>query len=145
MISFQDKFYKTDWNSVSQLIISSSKRNIERALNREGAGGLEDFAALLSPLAGKEYLEEMAQLAHRLTLQRFGKVVRLFAPMYLSNECNNVCDYCGFSLGNEIPRKTLSVAEILRETSARFRSESAARMDCGGRDRGRCPAGCCYD
>ncbi|MDC3335911.1 2-iminoacetate synthase ThiH [Opitutales bacterium] len=118
MISFQDKFYKTDWNSVSQLIISSSKRNVERALNREGAGGLEDFAALLSPLAGKEYLEEMAQLAHRLTLQRFGKVVRLFAPMYLSNECNNVCDYCGFSLGNEIPRKTLSVAEILREAGA---------------------------
>ena len=60
----------------------------------------------------------MAQLSNRLTKQRFGKVIRLFAPIYLSNECNNICDYCGFSLGNKIPRKTLSTAEILMEAGA---------------------------
>ena len=37
--------------------------------------------------------------------------MRLFAPLYLSNECNNVCDYCGFSLGNKIVRKTLNDAK----------------------------------
>ena len=57
----------------------------------------------------------MAQLTRQLTRKRFGNAIRLFAPLYLSNECNNVCDYCGFSLGNDIPRKTLSTAEILRE------------------------------
>ena len=40
--------------------------------------------------------------------------MRLFA-LYLSNECNNVCDYCGFSLGNNVIRKTLNEAELLRE------------------------------
>ena len=34
--------------------------------------------------------------------------------MYLSNECNNVCDYCGFSMHNQIA-KNLSDLEILRE------------------------------
>ena len=118
MNSFLDKFDNSDWGQISEIIHSASGQSVEKALNRNGSGGLEDFASLLSPIAGKEYLEEMAQLAHRLTMQRFGRVIRMFAPIYLSNECNNVCDYCGFSLGNKIPRKTLSVAEILREASA---------------------------
>ena len=85
MDSFSQKFELTNWNTISQKILTSDRRNIELALSRECSGGLYDFVALLSPLAGKEYLEEMAQLAHRLTIQRFGKVIRLFAPMYLSN------------------------------------------------------------
>ena len=35
--------------------------------------------------------------------------------MYLSNECQNVCTYCGFSFGNKIPRLTLSDDQILKE------------------------------
>jgi 2-iminoacetate synthase len=115
MDSFVGEFEKAEWSEISKKIISADRRKIERALDGEGAGGLEDLAALLSPLANQEYLEEMAQLAHQLTKQRFGKVIRLFAPIYLSNECNNICDYCGFSMGNQIPRKTLSNVEILRE------------------------------
>jgi 2-iminoacetate synthase len=88
---------------------------LHKAINREGRGGIEDFTALLSPIAASEYLEPMARLSHSLTQKRFGRVIRLFAPLYLSNECNNVCDYCGFSLGNKIVRKTLSQAELLRE------------------------------
>jgi 2-iminoacetate synthase len=87
-------------------------------LKTDGRCDLGGFAALLSPIAGIEYLEEMAQVAHNLTVQRFGRVIRLFAPMYLSNECTNICDYCGFSLGNKILRKTLSIAEMLKETGA---------------------------
>jgi hypothetical protein len=41
-----------------------------------------------------------------LTQQRFGKVIRLFAPLYLSNECINNCQYCGFSRDNPILRVT---------------------------------------
>jgi len=79
--------------------------------------GLADFAQLLSPAAG----ELLAQLCHRsqaLTRQRFGKVIRLFAPLYLSNECVNQCKYCGFSRDNPILRVTLSVEEVLREARA---------------------------
>jgi len=118
MNSFLDKYENTSWANISSRIELSTRDDVESALNSEGRCGLQGFAALLSPIAGVEYLEEMAQLAHKLTMQRFGKVIRLFAPMYLSNECTNVCDYCGFSLGNKIPRKTLSIAEILKETAA---------------------------
>ena len=115
MDSFSDQFEKRNWAEVSAKINSINSKNIERALEGAGEGGMDDLAALLPPLANKEYLEDMAQLANRLTMQRFGKAIRLFAPIYLSNECNNVCDYCGFSMGNDIARKTLSPAEILRE------------------------------
>jgi 2-iminoacetate synthase len=60
----------------------------------------------------------MGQRAHAMTLQRFGKVVRLFAPLYLSNECINNCKYCGFSRDNPILRVTLSLDEVKREADA---------------------------
>ena len=78
---------------------------------------LEDFARLLSPAAA-ELLEPMGRRARELTQQRFGKVIRLFAPLYLSNECINNCKYCGFSRDNPILRVTLTVAEVQREADA---------------------------
>ena len=76
---------------------------------------LADLAALLSPAAP---LEPLAKRAHQLTQQRFGKVIRLFAPLYLSNECINNCQYCGFSRDNPLLRVTLSVDEVVREAKA---------------------------
>ncbi len=78
---------------------------------------LTDFAQLISP-AGAEVLETMARRSQQLTRQRFGNVIRLFAPLYLSNECINNCRYCGFSRDNPILRVTLSVAEVRREAEA---------------------------
>ena len=42
----------------------------------------------------------------------------MYIPLYLSNECQNDCTYCGFSFDNKIKRKTLSDTEILREAEA---------------------------
>ena len=53
-----------------------------------------------------------------MTQQRFGKVMRLFAPLYLSNECINNCKYCGFSRDNPILRVTLSLDDVKREAQA---------------------------
>ncbi len=78
---------------------------------------LTDFANLISP-AGSELLEHMGRRSHVLTQQRFGKVIRLFAPLYLSNECINNCKYCGFSRDNAILRVTLSVDDVRREAQA---------------------------
>src|SRR6266481_3740685 len=75
---------------------------------------LADFANLTSPAAG-ELLEPLGRRSQQLTRQRFGKVIRLFAPLYLSNECINNCKYCGFSRDNPILRVTLSVEEVLKE------------------------------
>ena len=78
---------------------------------------LADFAQLISPAAGAS-LETLCRRSQTLTRQRFGKVIRLFAPLYLSNECINNCQYCGFSRDNPILRVTLSVDEVLREARA---------------------------
>jgi 2-iminoacetate synthase len=91
------------------------------AAAREAAGkdqvSLADFAALISP-AASEMLETLGRRAHAMTQQRFGKVIRLFAPLYLSNECVNNCTYCGFSRDNAILRVTLSLDEVKREADA---------------------------
>lgn len=75
---------------------------------------LEDFKALVSP-AARPFLEQMAQKSRALTKKRFGNTIQLYTPMYLSNECQNICTYCGFSLTNKIPRRTLTDVEILKE------------------------------
>ncbi|MDB6124538.1 MAG: thiH [Pedosphaera sp.] len=78
---------------------------------------LSDFTQLISP-AATELLEPLCRASQTLTRQRFGKVIRLFAPLYLSNECINNCKYCGFSRDNAILRVTLSIEEVLREARA---------------------------
>src|SRR5205823_5678869 len=84
---------------------------------RQGRPSLADFAHLISPAAG-ELLEQMGHRSQALTRQRFGKTIRLFAPLYLSNECINNCKYCGFSRDNPILRVTLSVDEVRSEARA---------------------------
>ena len=79
--------------------------------------GLADFAHLVSP-AGTAEVEAIARRAQVLTRQRFGKVIRLFAPLYLSNECINNCSYCGFSRDNPILRVTLSLEDVITEGRA---------------------------
>lgn len=76
------------------------------------------FKEFLSPRTPAE-LEILAQQARQLTWQNFGKTMRLFAPLYLSNECVNACEYCGFSRENEsIVRVTLTPEQV--ETEARY-------------------------
>jgi len=114
-MNFSDKQKEFSWDEMSAGFDQIDRNQVEIAISRQGRGGIEDLIALLSPIAAEDYLEEMAQLSYRITRKRFGQTLRLFAPMYLSNECNNICDYCGFSMNNQIPRKTLTDAEILRE------------------------------
>ena len=111
--SFRTVFEQNDWETATKSIYGKTAADVERALSKSSRD-LEDFKALISPAAAP-YLEQMAQLSQKLTLQRFGKTIQLFLPMYLSNECQNICTYCGFSLDNPIPRKTLTDEEILAE------------------------------
>ncbi len=72
------------------------------------------FENLIAPKSDREF-DEMAQMSRALTLQNFGRTMRLFAPLYLSNECINNCRYCGFSRDNPILRVTLDVDEVVAE------------------------------
>src|SRR5580693_993855 len=78
---------------------------------------LQRFETLIGPKSDAD-LESMARSARSLTLQNFGRTMRLFAPLYLSNECVNNCAYCGFSRDNPILRVTLSLDEVKREADA---------------------------
>lgn len=74
----------------------------------------EKLVALVSP-AAQDYLEEMAQIAHRLTVQRFGRTIRLYSPLYLSNFCTNSCRYCGFNTAAKFERTRLSIDQAVHE------------------------------
>jgi 2-iminoacetate synthase len=92
---------------------SVSRSEVQSVLRKEGFE-LADFPVLISE-AASEKLEELCHRSRAVTLRRFGRVIRLFAPLYLSNECINNCKYCGFSRDNPILRVTLSPSELRRE------------------------------
>jgi len=113
--------FVSEFNSLSLAALVEHSLGASKAAVRESLGkvrpGLLDFAQLISPEAG-EILEELGRRSQGITQQRFGKVIRLFAPLYLSNECVNNCKYCGFSRDNPILRVTLTVEEVRREARA---------------------------
>ena len=112
-MTFQDEFNHWHPQRVKQLIADTGPAQVEQALANEHLR-LDDLAALLAPAAA-DYLEPLAQRAHRLTQQRFGKTIQLYAPLYLSNVCCNSCLYCGFNADNQMERRTLGLDEVERE------------------------------
>ena len=81
---------------------------------KQPSATLRRFAAYLEPKTDAE-LEAMARESALLTRRNFGRAIRLFAPLYLSNECINNCAYCGFSRDNAILRVTLEIASVVKE------------------------------
>ena len=115
-MSFVAEFNSLPLDSLVKRSLGTSLAAARESLAKDKLS-LTDFAQLISPAAG-ELLEHLGRRSQALTRQRFGKVIRLFAPLYLSNECINNCKYCGFSRDNPILRVTLSVDEVMRETRA---------------------------
>jgi 2-iminoacetate synthase len=116
-MSFLRTWEQHDFAAVAARIQSAGTTEVRRALGRVRQGlNLDDLAALLSPAAAP-HLEEMARLSRQLTIERFGHTMQLYAPLYLSNACSNVCTYCGFSAHNRIRRKTLNPPEIDAEAA----------------------------
>ncbi len=113
--------FVAEFNSLPLSTLVQKSLDAETAAVREclvkSRLSLTDFALLISPAAASS-LEVLSQSSHQLTQRRFGKVIRLFAPLYLSNECINNCQYCGFSRDNPILRVTLSLDEVKREARA---------------------------
>lgn len=101
------------WDRFGELVRSATADDVDRVLGERPAGPA-DLAALLSRAAG-ERLEELAAAAAAETRRRFGRVVVLYVPLYLSNECTNRCTYCGFSREQDIPRATLDAAQASAE------------------------------
>lgn len=111
-------FEKLDTDALRRAITDAKPSDVERALS--GSTILADLIPALFSPAADNYLEEIVHQSAALTERRFGKVIQLYAPLYLSNECVNHCLYCGFSKSNAIDRTTLSPDQVTRESEALY-------------------------
>ena len=113
---FYEELKKYDWDATTEAIMSKTDADVRRALISRRPD-VDDFMALISP-AAEPYLEQMAQLSHKLTMERFGKTISMYIPMYVSNACTNHCVYCGFNHNNPFTRVTLTPEQIKAECEA---------------------------
>ncbi len=114
----KELFTLADFADLQAQLADVSEQRVLASLGRDHCGA-DDLAALLSP-AAEPLLPRLAARSRDITRQRFGRTTQIYAPLYLSNYCINRCAYCGFSAGNRIHRRRLSLdeaeaeAEILR-------------------------------
>lgn len=114
MSTFSEIFRNLPLESLRQQSLDTTERTLLPVLKKGSATTLADFAALISP-AALPHIETMCRLSQERTQKHFGKTIRLFAPLYLSNECVNICAYCGFSRNNPIKRITLPIEQVMKE------------------------------
>lgn len=82
----------------------------------------EDVAHLMD-ITEPELLDELFHTAKRVKEEIYGNRIVLFAPLYVSNLCNNECTYCAFRASNKgLVRRALSQEEIAEETRAMIRT-----------------------
>lgn len=105
----------TPWPRLCAAITACSSDAVSRVLDKD-TWSIDDLPVLLSPAAGAR-IELLAQRAHSLTLRRFGRTILLYAPLYVSNHCMNLCAYCGFNARNKVERHALSVDEAVQEAT----------------------------
>ncbi|WP_432736908.1 [FeFe] hydrogenase H-cluster radical SAM maturase HydG [Maridesulfovibrio sp. FT414] len=87
---------------------------LQKARERKGLSPFE--AAVLLKNRDLDLDNEIFQAAIEVKKGIYGNRLVVFAPLYISNECANQCEYCGFNARNlELDRRTLSPEEIRRE------------------------------
>ncbi len=118
-MSFEAFLRSQPWHAMTRRAEGASPADVERALGSRTVG-LDGFLALISPAAGS-YLDDIAHRARALTRARFGRVIQMYAPLYVSNECTNACVYCGFNRDRPIRRTTLTPDEVRSEAEALWR------------------------
>lgn len=97
------------------------RQEVETILDhaKELKGISYDEAERLLMVEDETLLESIFETANFIKNEIYGKRLVLFAPLYISNLCNNECLYCAFRKSNAfIPRRTLSMDEIRKETEA---------------------------
>lgn len=113
---FSEEIAQYSWDEITRRILSKNEADVVSALSKSRCD-IDDFMALISP-AASPYLEQMALLSRQYTQERFGKVISMYIPMYITNSCTNHCVYCGFNHNNPMPRTILNPQEIEQECLA---------------------------
>ena len=107
---------------ISNLLASSKEVDkkevtdiLDKALSIKGLSMKE--VATLAAIEDPELLDSLFKTANQVKELIYGKRLVIFAPLYISNLCNNECLYCAFRAKNKaISRRALSYEEITKET-----------------------------
>ena len=105
------------WDSIAANAFPAPARVDEILAKALEGKGLEsaDVAALLAPMP-QEQEQRLFAAAFELKEKIYGKRIVLFAPLYITNECENRCAYCAFSASNaDLKRRSLNHEEIAQE------------------------------
>lgn len=118
---FADVIGSYDWDETEKLVRTASDTDVRRVLAKAARNVKtltpEEFGILISP-AADPYLEQMARLSRHFTRERFGNVISMYIPMYVSNACTNKCIYCGFNFDNHYERTILTMEQVEEECKA---------------------------
>ncbi|WP_319542992.1 [FeFe] hydrogenase H-cluster radical SAM maturase HydG [uncultured Pseudodesulfovibrio sp.] len=89
---------------------------LNKGMERNGLTPFE--AAVLLKNTDKDLDEAIFETAMSIKEAIYGNRLVLFAPLYITNECGNQCEYCGFAVKNrELKRRTLTSEEIHKEVA----------------------------
>ena len=78
-----------------------------------------DDVAVLMTISDPELLGSLFQTAEKVKEEIYGRRLVVFAPLYISNLCQNECLYCAFRAKNkEVKRRALNQNEIAHEVEA---------------------------
>ena len=112
-MDFYDIIKDVDKSAFYNQIESATEDDIEFAFNKDSLS-ISDIPVLLSKKA-ESYIDLLKGRALSITRQRFGNNILLYAPLYLSSECVNDCEYCGYRISKNNKKKTLTLDEVMAE------------------------------
>ncbi|MBD3177164.1 MAG: [FeFe] hydrogenase H-cluster radical SAM maturase HydG [Armatimonadia bacterium] len=90
---------------------------LDRAMDLKGLTTEE--AAVLTRVTDPEAIGRMYEVARTIKDTIYGRRLVIFAPLYISNICQNECLYCGFRASNrDLDRRALDAPEITQQVQA---------------------------
>lgn len=113
-----------DENKINHAIIQGQKLSndktyildiLQKALELKGLTTEE--SSVLLQITDKDLQQELFATAEKVKEEIYGKRLVIFAPLYISNLCQNNCLYCAFRVANkQLKRKALNQDELIHET-----------------------------
>ncbi|MDO9595529.1 MAG: [FeFe] hydrogenase H-cluster radical SAM maturase HydG [Lutibacter sp.] len=117
MESFIDENEIWDFINNTESTIEDVQKVIAKSLSKQRLNLSE--VAILVNATDIDSVEAIKEGARTLKKNVYGNRIVLFAPLYIGNECQNNCSYCGFRTSNKnAVRKTLNDQEIISEIEA---------------------------
>ena len=123
-----------DEAAIAQAMLSATTKDATRvreilAKAKELNGLSMDEVAVLSSVSDPELLAELFATARECKEAIYGQRLVLFAPLYISNLCNNDCLYCAFRVRNKELHRRVEPLLIFTVDGASFVDAEDARWE----------------